>query len=71
MTGGRLWKSLAAEAERRAEAHAETTAARLADRLRADYPALEVTHRGDTVELRGRGLRERQATEAGLRWLGR
>ena len=51
--------------------HAETTAVRLAERLRADYPALEVTHRGDTVELRGRGLRERQATEAGLRWLGR
>ena len=69
--GDRLWANLAAEAERRADAHAETTAVRLAERLRADYPALEVTHRGDTVELRGRGLRERQAAEAGLRWLGR
>lgn len=68
---GALWRALAMRVEAQAAAHSEATAERLADRLADQYPDLSVTRRGTMVTLTGKGLRERQATDAGLRWPGR
>lgn len=71
MTGDAIWRVIEAEGARHGAALAENAARRLADSLARDCPDLEIVQSGAEVEIRGRNIRERQAQDPKLRWLGR